>query len=491
MMDVVNPYRNNTQVRKMLTVIGVYIGMFGSITIAMGNSILLPMAAQDIGGEDIYSLAASVIGPISVATMPLFGFLGAKFPTLKRTGFVVGFLLGVVALLGRTLAPNMLAFIIPSVLIGFASAALYTFGYTIIRDCFSQKQAGIYLGFLATMLAVGSLVGPVLTGGLIELASWRFVTGFQATIFLIAAIIVFFGARITKEEGKLISYVQGKFDLIGALSLSFLLASLIVALSLGGNYIKFGTLANNLLFAVAAISLVVLIITIRRKRDAAIVPLSAFKNRNTIALFGANFFSPFSSMALSFFLPMFLIYVLGTGAGASSIAMSCYAVVGLFLGPIFGRWVAKSGTVKPIVIWFSGAWRVAITIVFIFVLVPGANIYVVYFLMLLAGLYASAANIVTTAAPQVMIEPKVRQQSNALIQLGQTYGGVLSIPVYTAIITAFGQEQGMTYGLYLALAGAVALMICGIIMKKPDWNEEKEQEDIKARAETLAKETEH
>jgi MFS family permease len=490
-MDAVNPYQKNSQARKMLTVVGIYVGMVSAITIAMGNSILLPVAAQDIGGEEIYSLAATIGGILSVVAMPLFGYVGAKFPHIKRIGFCTAFLLGAVALICRIIAPNMVAFIIPSALLGIESGALYTFGYSMVRDCFSQKQAGFYLGLVASMFSVGSLIGPVLTGGFIELFGWRSVPAFQATLFIISAIIVFFGARITREEGKLISYVQGKFDLAGALAIIVLLGGLIVALSLGGNYIKFGTPFNILLLAAALIALIVLIFVIRKKGDAAIVPRSAFKSRNTIALAAANFLGPFDSMALSFFLPMFLIYILGVGAGASSIAVSCYAILGLFLGPIFGRWVARVGTAKPIVIWFSGAWRVVITIAFIFVLVPGANLYVIYALMFLGGMYANANNITSATAPQIMIEPSIRQQSNALIQLTQNFGGVLGIATYTAIIGVFGLEQGMTYGLCIALTGAIVLMILGFFMKKPDWNEEKEQAAIQARAATLAKETDN
>lgn len=123
--------------------------------------------------------------------------------------------------------------VIPATLLGIESAAMYTFGFSIIRDCFDQKQAGIYLGFIGTMFAVGTLIGPVLTGALVEFAGWRAVPNFQLVFFIVAALLVFFGARITKEEGKSITYASGKFDFFGAVSIIVLLGSLILVLSLG------------------------------------------------------------------------------------------------------------------------------------------------------------------------------------------------------------------------------------------------------------------
>lgn len=468
-----NPYQNNSRSKKMLTVIGVYIGVITAITISMGNSVLLPMAAKEIGGLDIYALAATLGGVISVGAMPLFGYLSARAPHIRRMGFVLAFLGGTLCLFLRAIAPNMWFIVLPAVFLGIESAALYTFGYSIIRDCFDQKQSGIYLGLIGTFIAAGTLVGPVLTGAITEFAGWRAVPAAQLVLFLVAAILVFFGARVTKEEGRSIAYVSGKFDLFGAIALILLLGSLILALSLG-NIAPIGSTTSNIFFAIAAVALISVIWTVAKKKETAIIPNIAFKSRNTLVLTAANFLSPFDSMSTNFFLPLFIIYILKQGPTVSSLAITLYAVLGLFISPIFGRWIARIGTAKPVIVWFSGAWRVVITLALIFYLKPGANIFVIYALMLLAGLYSTAGGVIASAGPQIMIRPEIRQQANALVQLGQNFGGTLGIAVYSAIITAFGMERGMTYGLTVACAGAVALMISGLFMTKPDWNQESE-----------------
>jgi MFS family permease len=469
--EILNPYQKNPTSKKMLTVIAIYLGVFVGMTISIGNGIFLPLAAEEIGGADIYSLAATLSGVISVGAMPLFAFIASKSPHLRRQGLALSLLAGVLCVTLRALAPNMWWIIIPAVFLGLESAAIYTFGYAIIRDCFNQKQAGVYLGFIGTMFAAGSLVAPVAVAAIIQFAGWRIVPASQSILWAICAIMVFAGARITKEEGKSIAYTKGSFDVLGAVSLICLLGGLILALSLG-NFAPVGSPISLIFFGVAAVALIITIYTIRKKKEEAIIPSIAFKDRNTLAMTAANFLSPFDSMSTNFFLPAFIMTVLSRNPVESSFALSLYSVLGIFLSPFFGRWIARIGTCKPIIIWFSGAWRVIITVALIIYLKPGANIYVIDVLMFLAGLYSTTSGVIASTGPQIMIEPKIRQQSNALVQLGQNFGGTLGVAVYSAIIAVYGLTDGMRIGLMVACAGAVALMVSGLFMTKPTWQQE-------------------
>jgi len=468
---LINPYQNNSTGKKMLTVIAVYIGVFVGMITSIGNGILLPVAAEEIGGADIYSLGATLGGVVSVGAMPLFAYISAKNPHIRSKGLALSFIAGVLCVALRAFAPNMMWIIIPSVFLGIESAAIYTFGYAIIRDCFSQKQAGVYLGFVGTMFAAGSLATPVGVAAIIQFAGWRAVPGLQAILWAVCAIMVFAGAKITKEEGATIAFGKGKFDILGAISLICLLGGLILAMSLG-QFAPIGSPISTMFFGVAAVALIVTIYTIRKKKDDAIIPSVAFKDRNTLAMTAANFLSPFDSMSTNFFLPAFIMTVLLKSPIESSFSLSLYSILGVILSPFLGRWIARLGTCKPIIVWFSGLWQVVITLALIFYLKPGADLMVINILMFCAGLYSTAGGVIASTGPQIMIEPKIRQQSNALVQLGQNFGGTIGIAVYSAIIAINGLEKGMTVGLGVACGGAVALMICGLLMKKPTWQDE-------------------
>jgi len=474
--QLINPYESNPYKRKLSTAIGIYVIIFSGMFLGVGNSIFLPMAGADIGGMEIYPLAQSIGGPVSVALMPIFGYISARSPHVRRTGLVIGFLVVIACMVVRATATNMWMIIFTALFLGIESAMRYTFGYALIRESFGQKQAGIYLGIVAAMFSAGSLAGPVIVAAVAQFLSWRFVPVLIAIGFAIGLLLVLAGVRITKEEGKAIATATSKVDLFGAISLAICLAGLILGLSLGNNYARFGTPLNTAFFVIAAVMFILLILNVRKKGDAAVIPSSVFKNRNAVMLTVINAMGPFTSMCMNFFLPAYIMTVLLLSPVESSLTLAMYSVIGLFFGPIFGRWVAKSGTCKPLSIWFSGVWRIAITIVLIIILVPGQSIFAIGVVMFIAGFYGSAAGVIGSTGPQIMIEPQFRQQGNAFIQLGQNLGSAVGVAIYTAIIAAFGMTEGITYALMVSLGGAVLMTICAILMKKPTWQEEEAKE---------------
>jgi MFS family permease len=112
-------------------------------------------------------------GVSSVALMPLYGYLGAKNPAIRRPLFTVSLLIAGTCIFLRSIAPNMWVVVLPSVFLGLYNPAIYILGYSTIRDMYDQKAAGAYLGIVGTMQGIGLLLGPALTGLIIENLGWR------------------------------------------------------------------------------------------------------------------------------------------------------------------------------------------------------------------------------------------------------------------------------------------------------------------------------
>ena len=112
---------------------------------------------------------------------------------------------------------------------------------------------------------------------------------------------------------------------------------------------------------------------------------NALKDRNTLVLTGSNFLHNFGAMSISFFIPGFIMRTLATDpivqtigpALAGGLSTSLMAVLGLFLGPVFGRIIAKQHTAQW-VMTFGNVWRVLIMGAFVLVLVPGVPVWVIY-----------------------------------------------------------------------------------------------------------------
>ncbi len=460
-----NPFAAAPNSKKMLTLVGIYICLVGTIFQSATASTVLPTAAAEIGGSDIYALANTLPTVISVIAMPLWGFFGAKNPSIKRILYVFSMAAGIICLLGRALSGDMMVLIVFSMLWGFPSAGMYVLGYSMIRDSYDSGKAGVYLGLCATMQSIGMLAGPVIGGLILDFASWRVAWIFMAVLIAIGTVLVFFGVSATKEEAAGMATASGKFDLSGSISIVVFLGSLLCALSLGTTYLPFGSVASFCVFGLAIIGLIALVIVVKKKGDGALVPASALKDRNTIMFCGAIFFTNFSNMAIFFFLPMYVITAMGASATQAGLTVTLLSVAGLFMGPIFGRMIGKSGTART-VLSFGSILRAAIALLLLFVLAPDANIFVIYVIMFCAGFYNVTSGVCFSAGPQVQLDPKIRVQGNSVIQLCQNFGGGVGTAVYSVILASMGVVAGMPVALTIAAVTAAAALVFALFLKK-------------------------
>lgn len=460
-----NPFAAASSSKKLLTFIGIYICLIGTIIQSSTASTLLPIAAAQIGGMDIYSLANNLSGIVSVIAMPLWGYIVAKNPAVKRMLFVLSMIGGIVCLCGRAVSPDMPVFIVFSLFWGVPSAGLYVVGYSMIRDMYDARSAGTYLGICATMQSIGMLLGPVLGGVVMDVWSWQAMCFIMAIILAIGAVLVFFGVSATKEQAASMATAHGSFDVTGTLAVVVFLGCLICGLSLGGSFLRFGTVASNVVFIVSVLALVWLIVVIMRKKDNAVIPLSALKDRNTIVFTLGSFFSMFSNMAVFFFLPMYVLNVMGLSATQAGLTTTMLSVAGLFMGPIYGRMIGKAANAKG-VLAFGSVLRIIIAIALMVVCAPDANIFVLYVIMFIGGFYNATYGVTFSAGPQVQLPENVRVQGNSIIQLGQNFGGSVGTAIYSIVIATLGVVQGMTVALIIAAITAGAAFVCALLLKK-------------------------
>lgn len=469
-----NPFQDAPNSKKLLTVIGIYLAVIANMLVSNTNSTLLPAAAAEIGGMDIYGVAQSVSGIIGVCAMPIYGFIGARNPAAKRILAGGSLAVGAAVLLVRGLAMNMMMILVANVFWGLVSAGVFAIGFTMIRDVYDKKQAGLYLGLVGTMMSIGLLAGPFLGGIVIDQIGWR-VWCFILFAFLAvgAFFVLFLGVKVKKDEVEFLAVKGGKFDFAGAVTITVFLGCLIIFLSMGSNLIPFGTPASTVLIIVAAVAFVVLVIIEKKKKNDAIVPVGALKDRNTMVLAGANLLHNFGAMSLSFFIPGFIMRTLATDpiveaigpALAGGISTALLAVLGLFLGPIFGKMIAKQNTAKW-VMTLGNVFRVVIMAAFVLVLVPGVPVWVIYILMFLGGVFNSQQTVTQSAAPQIMLTPDLRTLGNSVIQLGQNLGAGIGMAAF-AFLMALDPAMGMRLCMIVSLIAWIILFAITFLLKKP------------------------
>lgn len=467
----VNPFAAAPDGKKKLFLIGLLLCVFGSIMQSTTLSIILPMAAQEVGGQDIYSLASTLGAPLGIVGMPLYGYLAARNPSLKVPLMVASYVVGCAVLALRFVAWDMWIIIIAMVFWGVVSPATFVLGYSLIRYMFDAKKAGAYLGMCGTAMMLASLIGPIGGGALMGMVGWRLFNFVILPFMLVGALCIAFSVKVTKEEMAPFARAGSSFDVIGTIGLTLFLCGLILGLSLGTGLAPFGSMMSNILFVVAVVGLAILIVAMKQRQAEAIIPAPALKNRNVLAFTLANFCGMFSNMALFFFLPSYIIYVIfgGEGSFQAGIVMACLSLLGVFLSPWFGGKIGKMGTAKPILALSAVLRAITNVLLVVYLTMSGAEaswIVLAAIMLVLGGVYNATHTVSFSAGPQVQLPEDVRLQGNAVIQAGQNIGSGVGTAVYSVIIGMAGITGGMPVALIVAAVFACLTLVCALFLQK-------------------------
>jgi EmrB/QacA subfamily drug resistance transporter len=408
-----------------------------------------------------------------VAT-PLLGKLGDQHGKERLLLVSLGiFLAGSIA---AVFAPNIWILILCRVVQG-AGGAVFPLSFAIIKDEFPDDKVGIGVGVVSAVFAVGGGLGLVLSGVIVDNASWRwlFVLGAVA----VAAAMLLVRAFVPESPIK----TPSRLDVPGALLLSGGLLALLLALTEGERW-GWSSPAILGLFALSGLLLLVWIrveLTVPEPMvDMRMLAYRPVLVANLTALLAG--FALFSSFVLvpnlvqfPSGLPPELARLADYGFGASATTTGLYllpgAISGFVTGPLAGIMARRYGVRWPLSLgmalaavglvflaeWHAEPWQVAVAM---FIL--GAGIPFTF--------AAMAKAIVDSVRPS---ETGVATGINTVMR---TVGGVVGGQIGAAILAAHAigrtdipAESGFTTAFW---AGAVAAVVAAFVaLAVTPWRE--------------------
>lgn len=170
---------------------------------------------------------------------------------------------------------------------GIGAAMLMATGVAIITHAFPPRERGRAMGLIGTVVAIGSMTGPVLGGFLIQRVGWQSIFYINIPVGIVGTIMAL---KVLHNDEK--SKGQ-EFDIPGALTLFISLISLLLALSegqekgWGSNFIIFLFLSSLVFF--------IIFVTIEIRAKQPVLDLRHFRNRQFAA---ANISALISFMAM-------------------------------------------------------------------------------------------------------------------------------------------------------------------------------------------------
>ena len=152
---------------------GLMAGMFLSALDQMIVATALPTIVGELGGLDYYSWVVTAYLLCGTVTPPLFGKLGDIYG--RRITFQAAVAIFLLGSLLAGLAPGMIELVLARGVQGVGAGGMGTLAFAVIGDIVPARQRGRYIGYMGSVWAVASVVGPLLGGFIVDTVSWRWV----------------------------------------------------------------------------------------------------------------------------------------------------------------------------------------------------------------------------------------------------------------------------------------------------------------------------
>jgi len=359
-------------------------------------------------------------------TFAAFMLTGGKLADLlgRRLIFMVGLVIFTGASLACGLAPNGGFLIGARVVQGLGGALMNPATLSIIAATFPPRQRGTAIGIWAGVSAMALAIGPLVGGLLTEHVNWNWIFFVNVPIGIIGLLAV----PILIDESRDTS-VEQRPDIPGLATSAVGLFALTYGFIEANQY---GWTSSRILgaFAVAAVSLAAFVALELRQR-VPMLDLSLFRNRTFSGANTAMLFAGLAMFGTFFYLSLYMQNVLGydpVQAGASFLPMT---VLIILIAPQAGRLSDKFGSR-----WLVGGGMTLLSIMLLYYSQLGASetFYALLPGLLIGGLGMGMTMTPVTAAAMSSVAVDKAGVGSAVLNSARQVGGSLGIAVMGAIV---------------------------------------------------------
>ncbi len=302
------------------------------------------MATFGIGVDDVKWVATAYLLVMAIM-LPTSGWIADHFG-YKRT-YMTALSLFTLGSFLCSLSWNESALILFRVIQGIGAGLLMPVGMAIVTREFPVERRGVALGFWAIAAAASVSFGPSIGGYLIDNFAWHSIFDVNVPVGLVGI----FATLVIQREYK--TSTSRSFDILGFLSVSIFLTSLLLALSDGNAEWNTGGWTSPFILTCFAISIVgfVLFLSVELNVRHPLIDLSLLKNFNfamsnlVLFIFGMGMFGS------TFLLPLYLQNGLGYTAFQAGSLFLPIGLITAVMAPVAG---ALSDKLNPKIPAFCG-----------------------------------------------------------------------------------------------------------------------------------------
>ncbi len=389
-------------------------------------------------------------------TFAAFMLIGGKLADFlgRRLIFMVGLAVFTGASLACGLAPNGGFLIGARIVQGLGAALMNPATLSIIAATFAPRERGRAIGIWAGVSAMALAIGPLVGGLLTEHVNWNWIFFINVPVGLVGLLAI----PVFIDESRDTS-VEQRLDVPGLATSALGLFSLTYAFIEANSY---GWTSGRILgaFAVAVAALIAFVLLERHQR-APMLDLSLFRNRTFGGANASMLFVGLAMFGTFFYVSLYMQNVLGYSpveAGASFLPMTILIIL---IAPSAGALTDRVGSR-----WLVGTGMTLLSLMLFYYTLLGANetFWAILPGLLLGGLGMGLTMTPVTAAAMSAVAVDKAGVGSAVLNSARQVGGSLGIAVMGAIVASSssyltGFHDALRVGSLLCLVGAVVAVL--------------------------------
>lgn len=242
--------------------------------IAIDSTILATAVASvvdDLGGFSSFPWLFSVYLLAQAVSVPIYAKLADTIG--RRPVLLFGIALFFAGSVLSGFAPTMGALILFRAVQGLGAGALLPVSITIAGDIYSTAERAKAQGYIASVWAISSVVGPTLGGVFSEFVSWRWIFFVNVPLCVLAVVLL-----LRNYHETAVVRTKHRIDFAGGITLTVGLTALLLALLEGGEAWAWLSWQSIAVFAGAVVFLAAAA-AVELRAEEPILPIRMFRRR--------------------------------------------------------------------------------------------------------------------------------------------------------------------------------------------------------------------
>ncbi len=437
--------------KRRLILLTIAAGTFVSVLDQTGVTLALPMMASDFGATIPYVqwVAFGYIlatGSLLLPAGSLSDMIGRK--VVYISGFCV-FIIGA-ALAG--MSSDLMAVIAFRFVQGTGAAMIQANGMAILTTTFPARERGKVIGLFMTMVGMGAIMGPIVSGFVVDTFGWRavFLLGVPLGLISISTAAIVLIRDTPRVRG--LRRLSSGFDWIGA----FLSASgLVVFLLVMTTAYRIGWASPAAIGGLAlSISLLAGFVYWERIASMPMLDLELFKRKIFALGASASFFGFLAGNAVFSMMPFYLQDVLDLSPRVVGLFITPAAIGFALAGPLSGPLSDRFGARR---IEFIGLGMLIASLLFLGRLTTETAPWNVAVAMSMQGLGMGIFYTPNTSSVLSVVERERYGVATAFLNMTRNTASVAGVGMVTSIVTFAMASQGFEPSLDAVKAGGAGV----------------------------------